>query len=107
MTTKYYLWVQEEGGCDYTVGCGEKLMPLNATTVVAAKEEALSMMEDLGLYGSGHETKHAVIYTFVENITHLYEREKATRNSVIAEELKQKEIEALEAKLKQLKGAGT
>lgn len=105
--TKFHLWVQEEGGCDYTVGCGEKLIPLNSSTLVAAKEEALSMLDDLGLYGNDHEAKHAVIYTFVENITHLYEREKATRHSVTAEELKQKEIEELENRLRQLKGAGT
>jgi hypothetical protein len=45
--TKYYLWMKQEGeGCDYTCGCGERLVPLNPTSdgytaVMTAARETL------------------------------------------------------------------
>lgn len=47
MTTTYYLWMQQNGGgCDYTIGCGEKLVPLVASTLDIAKVEAKSKLQD-------------------------------------------------------------
>lgn len=108
MSRKYYLWVKEKGqGCKYMVGCGEKLTHLDAATIEAARAEALRKLEWDGMYGSDREAEHVVIYSFEENMTHLYNEELAKRKSITDEQKKQKEIEELEGKLKKLKGAGT
>lgn len=46
--SKFYLYRREHGeGCDYTIGCGEELSPLDATTEDAAYVEALSSLAEL------------------------------------------------------------
>lgn len=46
--TKYYLYVRQPGGCDYTISCGQKLIPLNADNLVAARHSILSTLRSLG-----------------------------------------------------------
>lgn len=108
MSRKFYLWVKEKGGgCKYMVGCGEKLTHLDAPTLEAAKAEGLRKLEWDGLYGNDREAEHVIIFSFEENMTHLYIDENAKRKSVTDEDRKKKEIEELEIKLKKLKGVGT
>ena len=43
----FFLWVKQEGeGCDYSIGCGQRMFQLRATTVEAAYEEARMMVAE-------------------------------------------------------------
>lgn len=102
MSTAYYLWVKQRGvGCDYTIGCGEKTTPLKATTIEEARKEALAFLDDHS--SEELEVEHAIIYTFTENVTFLYESERKKRQAERHEELRQAEIRKLEDRLKSLK----
>lgn len=67
--TTYALLLRQHGeGCDYTIGCGLAVRPLNATTLEAARIEALGkfMRGDLKLHekredGGGHAITEATI----------------------------------------------
>lgn len=44
---RFALWLKESSeGCDYTVGCGNALLPLNAETVEGALDEAKGELLD-------------------------------------------------------------
>jgi hypothetical protein len=44
---KFYLWLEQEGGgCDYTIGCGLRLIALEATTLEEAETEAIREVGD-------------------------------------------------------------
>lgn len=46
-TTGYALLLRQNGeGCDYTIGCGLRVHPLHATTVEAARAEAIALFKD-------------------------------------------------------------
>jgi hypothetical protein len=99
----FYLWVKQRGGgCDYMIGCGEKTFPLKATTIEAARAEALSILDDHS--SEDFEVEHAIIYTFTENVTFLYEKNRKERQQENLEAAKKAEIEKLESKLRALKG---
>ena len=41
----FWLWRKQQGeGCDYTIGCGEKLQPLKEKTLTKAIEEACKII---------------------------------------------------------------
>ena len=43
----FYLWMKQEGeGCDYTIGCGQKLIPLKASSSAEAVVEASLLIAD-------------------------------------------------------------
>jgi hypothetical protein len=53
----FYAHVQQGGpGCDYTIGCGHKLVPLKAATLVEAEREI--MVDDAEGDGVGYGTPH-------------------------------------------------
>ncbi len=42
----YYLYMNQSGeGCDYTIGCGQKLLALKASTIEEAIEEAIEEVD--------------------------------------------------------------
>lgn len=44
---KFYLWLEQEGGgCDYTIGCGLRLIALKARTLEEARVEAFREVGD-------------------------------------------------------------
>lgn len=44
---KYYAYFMQGGGCDYTIGCGFKLVPLVlAHDLTTAREQALSWVDE-------------------------------------------------------------
>lgn len=44
---RYYLYETQTGeGCDYTIGCGLRMTPLEATTLEGAKQEVLDGFEE-------------------------------------------------------------
>ncbi len=47
---KWRLWLKQFGeGCDYTIGCGQKMMDLKAVTYQSALEEADKEVRERGL----------------------------------------------------------
>lgn len=64
---KFYLWMKQKGdGCDYTIGCAQKLLELRAaTTLGEARQEALKAVEDYGFLSGGddRQLEKAVIFT--------------------------------------------
>jgi ArsR family metal-binding transcriptional regulator len=104
--TAYYLWVKQSGGgCDYTVGCGEKTFSLNSKTIEEARNEALKRLDEL-FPDEEEQVKHAIIYSFTENITFMYEDGRKKRLAAKVRDTKKHEIEELENRLKKLKGEG-
>lgn len=100
----YSLWVKQSGeGCDYTIGCGEKIFSLDAHTLEEARKESLARLDER-FSNEDSEVKHAIIFTFTENVTFTYEAERKKRQAGRAEDIKKQEIQKLEAKLKFLKG---
>lgn len=42
----YFAYVHQEGGCDYTIGCGNLLLGLGAKTEEEAKEELKEVIKE-------------------------------------------------------------
>lgn len=63
----YYLWLEQRGGgCDYTIGCGQRMYRLNGNTLEEAKEDAKQYFdgENYG-YGRGdYALEDATIFKF-------------------------------------------
>lgn len=45
------VMTQKGTGCDYTIGCGTRVVGLKATTLEAAREEAKKVFADFGCSG--------------------------------------------------------
>lgn len=60
----YYLWLYECEGCDYTIGCGQKVIVMRSNTLEEAYVEA---RERISEYGADRIT-NAIIYTQGYNI---------------------------------------
>lgn len=63
VTPSYIAVLTQGGGCDYTIGCGVKVKALRATSLEAARDEVVSLIEND--YGTGIEQR-------IEGVT-LYE----------------------------------
>jgi|WetSurMetagenome_2_1015567.scaffolds.fasta_scaffold10221_9 hypothetical protein len=60
-----YLWLKQKGdGCDYTIGCGEKLIPIEN------KEEIAGKLEDLGFDGTSDDrtVEQAIVFGESESV---------------------------------------
>ena len=93
---KYFLWMKQRGeGCDYTIACGERLVPLEATTLRTAIMEAKEEFR-----GWGADTlKDATILSLEEECGHLLEIvQKEDEEAQLEEEIAEKR-----AQLEQLK----
>lgn len=45
---KYFLWLKQSGeGCDYTIGCGSKLLEVEAETPEAAKALFVTQVSEM------------------------------------------------------------
>ena len=50
---RFFLYMKQEGGCDYTIACGHRLDELKgATTIEQARVKAEEIFEDCGVGGS-------------------------------------------------------
>lgn len=110
---KLYVWFKQHGeGCDYSIGCGESLEPLKATTLEEAKIEVFgSSVQDPdnrsdNLYeykfGSHRSMQTALILQLVEDVTAgsrvIEERIEAERLG-IQRKYEEEQFEALRKKL--------
>jgi len=54
----FYLWMNQGGeGCDYTIGCGQKVEELKAQSIAEARKEAAQIFEDHGSTHAGSDTE--------------------------------------------------
>lgn len=62
---KFYLWMKQKDGCDYTIGCGERLVELSPSTIQGARGQARIA---LNYYGSNdRKLTQALILSVVED----------------------------------------
>jgi hypothetical protein len=89
MAKKYFLWMEQGGGCDYTIGCGQVLVPLNvkSDSKDALKKAVLRKIK-------GEDLQDAMVVSFVLDAMPLYrkqevkwqkEQERADREAKLAE----------------------
>lgn len=71
----YYLWLNQGGGCDYTIGCGEKLIPLKTTPYPIEKhlKEIKQIFEDYGIGHSERQVSEAKVLKFDRDVMSLVE----------------------------------
>lgn len=102
--TAYFLWLKQEGeGCDYMVGCGEKLIPLKAENLADATAEIQYQLE----YHSAMEIEKVLLLAPAMNVTCMVEAFKAEANEKKREEELEKAKEAVHSaalKLAKLQG---
>lgn len=78
---KFYLWMKQQGeGCDYTIGCAEKLVELEgANDVNQARKRASDVLKDYGIDGEERALDTALILSFVESASPQVEAHCAAR----------------------------
>lgn len=68
----YFLYMKQSGeGCDYTIGCGAKLVRLDAENVVDARALALAAFEDYGIDGEERSLSEACIMEIAQDVMSL------------------------------------
>jgi hypothetical protein len=65
---KFYLWLkQNDNGCDYTIGCGQRLILLKAETIEQARAEVPGTLDYYGVGSSERQMDHALILSLTED----------------------------------------
>jgi len=97
---KFYLWLKQSGeGCDYTIGCGQRLVLLNAETMEQARTEADKTMEYYGVGSAERKMDHALILSLAEDAMPMVR----AREAKLDELKKTEERERKRAQLERLK----
>lgn len=105
----FYLWVEEKPWHRNEHWRERKeifkeLVPLKSKTIEEARSEAIEWLDHYSLQERVYlDLKHAIIYSFQMNITMLYEKDKALRQSAITKKRKQDELKKAEAEVARLK----
>lgn len=102
-----YLWMKTGCGCDYSIGCGEVLVSLKATTIENARDEAKKKMQDFSLQDiENRHNAQALILELKEDAQGILDElvEEDDDDSIKNEmEEKQKVIEQAKRELAELK----
>lgn len=80
----FYLHMSGGGeGCDYTIGCGHKLMRLDANTLEKARVAAMREWHDHGAEGpdGGCTEMHILTVAHVEDLAGLMSADRERRNA--------------------------
>jgi hypothetical protein len=98
---KFYLWMRQSGdGCDYTIGCGQRLVKLEAETIEQARVAANGQFDYFSIGSEERRLDEAVILSFVEDaMPRVREIERERENAKSDAETKRKREQL--AKLKQ------
>lgn len=107
---RFYLWMKQKGGgCDYTIGCGECLVTLKATSLDEALAELPRTFEDHGVRGEseleeclllqGADVPTIRVWSYYTD--YLAKADAARREEEI--ERKQREIARMAAEVEKLK----
>ena len=94
----FYVWMKQAGeGCGYSIGCGERLVPVEGETVQEATNEAHRVFEYHG-FGSHEECQpqecklmQEVADLMPEVVKHVDRHQEAKHNEEKAAKLKQLE----------------
>ncbi len=87
---RFFVWFNQGGGCDYTIGCGQRLVPL-PDTIKTVEEAKVEVFREEGsqpyhrYYYSGSDIEKVVIYGVVsEHEVNLdkIENDKATKELI-------------------------
>jgi hypothetical protein len=66
---QHYLYIKETGGCDYTIGCGQTLVPLPDNWT---DQDVVNAFNDFGLDGQDHDVEAALVVTLDRDVMDLY-----------------------------------
>lgn len=98
--SKYYLWMKQTGGgCDYTIGCGEVLVSLNADPD-NREELKKEILKTFDYYGE--DLQDAKVVSLVSDAMLLYrerEEEWDVEREKVDREIKMAELERLKKEL--------
>ena len=101
---KYYLWMkQTDYGCGYTIGCGEKLVPLKVEDLSQAANAVLETLEECGINEGERCLADALILEESASAMTLVQRhlEQRARKNEDAQRIKDEvELKRLQEKLK-------
>lgn len=96
-----YIYVKQEGdGCDYTIGCGSKLIPLVKYGTEDEKQEIHSILEDYT--NEENPLSECMVVEKIQDLMDIVNSIKVERLNLKKEEEKEnirKEIEKLQRKL--------
>jgi len=101
----YCLYMRQEGeGCDYTIGCAQKLVYLKANDIRNACQESMKIMSEYGVWytNSDHKLAEACIVEVIEDLmVAVHQREADEERAERAEELSDKraQLERLKKEL--------
>lgn len=98
---RYYTWEEQNGGCDYTIGCGKRLTPIHgANTLDEAIQKAV---ENTEVGGEGCADRVFVLeVSEFKNITGQILKYQAQREEVTREREKEAEEARERAELARL-----
>ena len=98
---KYYIWLTQSGeGCDYTIGCGERLVPLKLDNLEDREKVNAEVLRILDYYGV--DIEEARIFRFIEDalpIIEEFEQIEEEKEKALERERKLKELERLKKEL--------
>jgi len=96
----YYVYFEQQYGCDHTIACGKRLDKLKATNLSEAQEEVQKLLKESYYPGSEMEISKA---TIIESITvlklsveEIYDNMKTERQKQKEEEIRSRELADLE-----------
>ena len=101
---KYYLWMNQGHGCDYTIACGQILIPLKAQNSDEAYIEAKKEVE---YYGVDNELKDLKVFEVSETFDFLkdiYAEMSEAKRKRKEDEQRQKDLKKLEKLMKKYPG---
>jgi hypothetical protein len=66
----YWLVMKQEGeGCDYSIGCGTRVVDLHTTDLDTANLNAIQELDDIGVgYSKEHQLSQAFIVSVVQDV---------------------------------------
>lgn len=97
----YKAYFEQEGGCDYTIGCGYILVDLEAKTWDAAIDEITEKMEYYGIDNIDKATLFEIneeLEIDVDDIKNVQEEEKRLEKQKEIDEQEKQEFERLKQK---------
>lgn len=101
--TLYFLWLKtSEAGCDYSIGCGERVIPLKTLQAAEVAAEVEKILEYHGLPNEDYPLVVAEVLAPTMNVISIVEArkaEKAGQKKIDEMDKKRAQLEALKKEL--------
>jgi len=90
---RFIVELHQDGGCDYTIGCGTKIVPLKAVDRTSALREVQELLADryTGEYSVARAHIYAVAEDFPADVGAIYKAIAAERQAEQDEEKEEEE----------------